>query len=168
MKKEILYLIGFMGSGKTTIGKQLAVKEECDFVDLDDYIVQQNNMNIPQIFEQFGEEGFRSWESQALHQCSLQGKVIIATGGGIVENSENIDFMKENGKVVYLKASFETIYSRIKDDGNRPITKEGLSGLKKRYMNRVPLYEKADYIVSTEDKSLEEVISELHHTVMYK
>ncbi|MFA9559406.1 shikimate kinase [Evansella sp. AB-rgal1] len=161
MKKDIIYLIGFMGSGKTTIGKAFSVLQGYTFIDLDEFIKAKHGMEIPQIFKTFGEQVFREWETTALKECSKMEKVLIATGGGIIENQRNFDVMNRNGVIIYLKADFDTIYERIKHDSNRPITQEGLEGLKKRFNLRLPKYEQAKFTIDTETKSIQQTVREL-------
>ncbi|MDQ0256282.1 shikimate kinase [Evansella vedderi] len=161
---ENIYLVGFMGVGKTTVGKELAKAIERSFVDLDEYIIQKQQLTIPEIFERFGESGFRKMETDALKDC-FGKKAVVSTGGGIVEVESNIQCMEKSGIIVFLNASFETIYDRIKGDSTRPLTNEGLSGLKNRFERRIPLYKKGKIIIDTEEKSVEEVIKEIYQHI---
>lgn len=139
-KNRPVYLCGFMGCGKSTVGKLLAKKLGKEFIDLDDYIEEREGMSIPQIFEQKGEPYFRERESEALADLPTSAGV-VATGGGTLLKKENGDKAKSLGTVVYIDAPFELCYERIKGDGNRPIafnsTKEQLL---ERYEQRKPLY----------------------------
>src|SRR5690625_3582634 len=105
-----IFLIGFMGSGKSTVGKAISERYHLSFVDLDEYIVKKHGMEITTIFENFGENQFRKMEHEALHEVLL--KSIIATGGGIVEQKDNISLMKEKGVIIYLYASYDEIDRR--------------------------------------------------------
>lgn len=139
-KNRPVYLCGFMGSGKSTVGKLLAKRLGKEFIDLDDYIEEREGMSIPQIFEQKGEPYFREKESEALADLPASAGV-VATGGGTLLKKENGDKAKSLGTVVYIDAPFELCYERIKGDSNRPIafnsTKEQLL---ERYEQRRPLY----------------------------
>ena len=145
-KNRPVFLCGFMGCGKSTIGKLLAKKLGMGFIDLDDYIEQQEGMKIPEIFAQKGEAYFRERESQALRELpSATG--VVATGGGTLLRKENGDLAKSLGTVIYIDTPFEVCYERIKDDPHRPIaassTKEQLL---ERYEQRKPLYkENSDF-----------------------
>ncbi|UCZ54577.1 shikimate kinase [Bacillus shivajii] len=146
--KYNIYLIGFMGAGKTTIGKHLAKDLQMPFVDLDEWIEAKNNKRITDIFHEDGESTFRKLESASLHALDNLGGV-IATGGGVVENDANIEFMKNNGTLIYLKSPFNELLERISGDETRPLTKGGQHKLLKRYEKREPMYEKADLHVYT-------------------
>ncbi|MGN0634222.1 MAG: shikimate kinase [Oscillospiraceae bacterium] len=139
-KNKPVYLCGFMGCGKSTVGKLLAKKLGKDFIDLDDYIEQREGMTIPEIFEQKGEPYFRQKECEYLADLPASAGV-VATGGGTLLKKENGDLAKSLGTVVYIDAPFELCYNRIKDDRNRPIafnsTREQLL---ERFEQRKPLY----------------------------
>lgn len=135
-----IFLCGFMGCGKSTVGKILGKKMNVQCVDLDKYIEDKEGMTIPEIFEKKGEPYFRSAETKALSEFADLGG-IVATGGGTLLSEENGKVAKESGMVVYIDTFFNVCYERIKDDPNRPIafnsTKEQL---KERYDYRRPLY----------------------------
>ena len=139
-KNRPVFLCGFMGCGKSTIGRLLAKRLGMGFIDLDDYIEQQEGMKIPEIFAQKGEAYFRERESRALGELPSSAGV-IATGGGTLLRRENGDLAKSLGTVIYIDTPFEKCYERIKDDPHRPIaassTKEQLL---ERYEQRKPLY----------------------------
>ncbi|MGN1113942.1 MAG: shikimate kinase [Oscillospiraceae bacterium] len=140
LKSKALYLCGFMGCGKSTIGKITARRLGKRFIDLDFYIEQNENMKIPDIFEKYGEDYFRQKETEALEQLSSVNAV-VATGGGALLSDKNGEIVKKAGIAVYIDTPFEICYSRIKGDKNRPIayssTKEQLE---QRYNTRKPLY----------------------------
>ena len=136
-----VFLCGFMGCGKSTVGKVAAGMLGVQFVDLDEYIEQQEKMSIPVIFSKKGEEYFRDCETKAIKDFDGKGNV-VATGGGALLREENAEAAQAAGVVIFIDTDFETCYERIKDDPHRPIaynsTKEQL---KERYDQRRPLYE---------------------------
>ncbi len=125
-EKKNLILIGFMGAGKTTVGRLLAREREYAFVDTDERIGREQGREIPKIFEQEGEEYFRDLETRLLEcmQTDTQ-KSVISVGGGMPVRSRNRELLRSLGCVIYLQASKETILSRVRDDGSRPM----LSGM---------------------------------------
>lgn len=120
MKNNIV-LCGFMGCGKTTVGKILAEKLGYTFKDSDLEIEKEQGITISEIFNKFGEAYFRSLEAEMLKRLSDEKGLIIATGGGAVVNKNNADFLKENSFVVYLKVTPETVLERLKNDTTRPL-----------------------------------------------
>lgn len=114
-----VYLCGFMGCGKSHIGRLLAAELGREFLDMDRYIVEHEKMSIPQIFEKFGEPHFRRLEAKYIRQ--LSGGYIVATGGGALINEHTAQFARESGLSVYINTSFENCYDRIKNDTNRPL-----------------------------------------------
>lgn len=155
-------LVGMMGCGKTTIGKLLASYTGYSFVDIDELIVQNERMSIPQIFEQNGEDYFRTVESQLLEQLLNKDNQVISTGGGIVKLDSNLNLLKEKSKVFYLKACVDVLYERVKEDSNRPLLKTDNVKLKIESLlnERCSLYEKAHFIIDA-DKMPEYVVSQI-------
>lgn len=155
-------LVGMMGCGKTTIGKLLASYTGYSFVDIDELIVQNEKMSIPQIFEQNGEDYFRTVESQLLEQLLNKDNQVISTGGGIVKLDSNLNLLKEKSKVFYLKACVDVLYERVKEDSNRPLLKTDNVKLKIESLlnERCSLYEKAHFIIDA-DKMPEYVVSQI-------
>lgn len=155
-------LVGMMGCGKTTIGKLLASYTGYSFVDIDELIVQNERMSIPQIFEQNGEDYFRTVESQLLEQLLNKDNQVISTGGGIVKLDSNLNLLKEKSKVFYLKACVDVLYERVKEDSNRPLLKTDNVKLKIESLlnERCSLYEKAHFIIEA-DKMPEYVVSQI-------
>lgn len=132
MKKNIV-LCGFMGSGKSTVGRLLAKELDCGYLDLDDYIQERAEMSIPQIFERFGESGFRDLEHLAV--CSLgtsPRQQVISTGGGTLTFSRNVPVLQKNSIIIYLDVGFDTCWERIRNS-SRPLvrskTREELAAL---------------------------------------
>ena len=114
-----IYLCGFMGCGKSRIGRELAKKTGMRFADLDAYIVEHEKMPIPEIFERFGEPHFRELEAKYIRE--MPDNSVVALGGGAIINENTAKTAKQTGKVVFLDADFETCYGRIKNDSNRPL-----------------------------------------------
>ena len=160
-----MILIGFMGSGKTTVGIELAKILDKPFIDLDQQIVLENNMKIPDIFNKFGEAGFRQKEYEALKNV-IEKDAIISTGGGIITYPDSFDLLRNNSKdIFYLEIPFEISFNRIKNDENRPLTKSKRSDLEKIFEYRIPLYKKlSDYSINGSE-SVNEII---HNIVMHK
>ncbi|MEF9959712.1 MAG: shikimate kinase [Niameybacter sp.] len=134
-----IYLIGFMGCGKTTLASTLAKSLQREWIDLDERIVCQEQMPIAHIFEQKGEAYFRQVEAALLQEISCTSGKIISTGGGIVGDKRNQDSLKK-GICIYLDWPFEELYTRIADDATRPLAKS-YDQLKALYETRKPLYE---------------------------
>ena len=141
-----LILIGFMGSGKTTVGQFLAKKLNLELIEMDDLIIKKAGKSIKKIFNEDGEAQFRELETQV--SKSLMNKI-------------NIDFLKNNGKIIFLKASFFEIEKRLIGDNLRPLFKNKKSA-KKIFNIRQKLYEEcADLIVDTDEKSVEKISYEI-------
>jgi shikimate kinase len=135
-----IFLCGFMGCGKTTVGKRMAVMLGRKYCDMDELIVEKAGMSIPEIFEKLGEPEFRRMESELIVELgSFSG--IVSCGGGAMLSEKNGKNAEKSGVVVFLDVPFETCYSRIKNDSNRPLvvnnTKEQLKAL---YDDRYPKY----------------------------
>ena len=145
-----------MGSGKTSVGKELAKSRGMRFIDLDEYIVEKEGRSINDIFTYETEEYFRNVESEVIREMSTLSNTVISTGGGAVLRKENRDNLSRVGHVVYLKADPETILNRVKDDQSRPLLKsESEEELRKRITtmldSRNPYYEIfADQVIYTD------------------
>ncbi len=151
----MIYLTGFMGSGKTSVGEALASLMKRPFIDLDRYISAKTGKSIAEIFACAGEPSFRSLENESLLEIS-EGAwgTVISTGGGLPVNRRNREVMKASGYVVYLRASFGTLITRIPEDPGRPLWNERASQLLEE---RKPAYEEADFIIDTEGLSVQQV-----------
>ena len=138
---KTVFLCGFMGCGKSTVGKVAAGMLGVQFVDLDEFIEQQQEMSIPVIFSKKGEEFFRDCETNAIKDFDGKGAV-VATGGGALLREENAEAAQAAGVVIFIDTDFETCYERIKDDPHRPIAYNSTKQqLKDRFEQRRPLYQ---------------------------
>ncbi|HKB84874.1 MAG TPA: shikimate kinase [Ignavibacteriaceae bacterium] len=161
MKGNVIYLAGFMGAGKSTIGPILANTLGWNFYDLDREIEKIEGKKVREIFETKGEDYFRKVEREVLLKTSAEEKVIISLGGGTMANEENLDFLKKTGRTFYLKASKEAVYRRLKykrdrpalhSNGGFPETKEELMELINKLLNeREKFYLLSDHIILTDN-----------------
>lgn len=144
-----IYLIGFMGCGKSTIGKALAAELNYDFVDMDEYIVALHGKSVKTIFEQHGEVHFRNLEKEALQILSQKSQVVIATGGGTPCYNHNMDMIHKTGLSIYLKCSIATLHHRLSQAIDRPLVAGKSSEALNRYikdtlLERKNYYQQAD------------------------
>ncbi len=116
-----IFLIGLMGTGKTTVGRQLSRKLKMDFYDSDRVIEQRTGADIPLIFEKEGEEGFRKREAEVIDELTQKENIILATGGGSILLAENRAHLINRGMVFYLKSNLKTLIERTSKDKNRPL-----------------------------------------------
>ena len=161
-------LVGFMGTGKTTISKQLSKMYGMEIVDMDQEIVVRERMSIPEIFHNHGEEYFRSLETALLIELQERDNIIISCGGGAAMRERNVAEMKKNGKVVLLTATPETILKRVKNNDDRPLLRgrKTIAGITELMEVRCPKYEAAaDIIIETDDKTAEEICKEIMNKI---
>ncbi|QUH24829.1 chorismate mutase [Serpentinicella alkaliphila] len=158
-----IVLVGFMGTGKTSVGKQLASMLAMEYIDIDETIEKSQGMSIGSIFESKGEQYFRELESKCVIELEAKSSSVISCGGGIVLNNNNILSLKKNGKVFLLTAKPETIYTRLKQDSSRPLLKsKSEDEIKELLEKRRKLYmDCADIIVNTDNKSIEDICMEI-------
>lgn len=158
--KGNIILIGFMATGKTTVGKLLAQKLNMKFVDTDKLIEKNEDMSINEIFNIYGENYFRKIENKIIKNLENKNNTVISTGGGIILNSQNIDILRKNGKIFFLDTSIEKIKDRLKNNKSRPLNKD-LQSIIDLYESRYNLYlNAADYILNS-DKTLSETCKEI-------
>lgn len=158
-----IVLTGFMGTGKTEVGKILAQRLGLTFFDADSIIEQEQNMTITEIFRQFGEPYFRDIEADVIKRLSEKDRVVIATGGGAVLREENMKNLRKKGIIVCLMASPETILRRTSNDSSRPLlqVEDPLRKIKELIEFRRPYYENSDIMVDTEGKNPAQVVEEI-------
>lgn len=147
-----IYLIGFMGSGKSTVAAVLGLLLQRPVVDLDMLIVTRSRRSIATLFRDQGEAHFRQLETEALRSLSAATACIVATGGGIVGSAENWRLMRENGVIVYLQARWETLQPRLQRSDERPLAnpEQGWDAAYLLLQQRLPLYAQADFTVVTD------------------
>lgn len=159
-----IFLIGFMGAGKSTVARALHQKLGLPLVEMDERIVEEQGISINEIFERFGEDRFREIESRLILDLGEAGPSVISCGGGVVVRPENTEYMKKSGKVVYLSATPETVFERVKNSTDRPILNghmnvEYIAGLMEK---RRALYEAAaDLTILTDGRSRDELCTEI-------
>jgi len=163
-----LILIGPMGSGKTTVGKQLAKRTRMDFVDSDHMIEDRCGVSISTIFDIEGEDGFRKRETKMLEELCDRSGIVLATGGGAITMEENRILLRKSGFVVYLKTSIETQLARTQKNQNRPLL-ENVDAQKKLtdlMEERGALYEQeADLVVTSGERIVSKVVDEIMQAI---
>ena len=159
-----IYLIGFMGSGKTTIGKPLAAKLGYQFIDQDDVIEKRYKMSISEVFATVGEPKFRETEREVLAELSQLENAVIATGGGCPCFFNNMEFMNLHGLTIYLKGDPKTLVNRLKDShGTRPLIKdknesELIQYVTEKLTERDPFYSKAKHTVQAINLKVDDIV----------
>jgi len=158
-----IYLVGFMGTGKSTVGEITARKLKRQFVEIDRLIEQRENSRIVDIFAQKGEKYFRRLEKEALKSISLEYALVVSCGGGIVIDHDNILILKTSGKIICLKATASVIYERTKKFSSRPLlnTANPQKKIAELLRLREPFYEQAGFFIDTSRLTPEEVADEI-------
>lgn len=157
-----IFLVGPMGSGKSTIGRQLAKALKRPFFDSDKEIEKRTGVTISWIFEMEGEEGFRAREKQVIAELSAKENIVLATGGGAVLAEDNRNLLRSRGKVVYLSSSIEQLYRRTSKDKSRPLlqTDNPKQKIAQLLEQRDPLYKSvADVVVRTAKQSIHKTVT---------
>ncbi len=165
-----IVLTGFMGTGKTEVGRALSRILGWRLIDVDDEIVKAHNMSINEIFSTLGEPAFRDMETEMLRKVSQNKNVIISTGGGAVLKQENMDILREKGMIICLDAMPETILKRTSRNCERPLLKveDPLRKIKELLEFRRPFYEKADATINTEGKPPVRIAEEILEKIGWK
>jgi shikimate kinase len=162
-----IYLIGFMGSGKSTTGRKIASSLRWSFIDTDRLIEEQNGLSVAELFTLRGEQYFREAERKALMTASARSRTVVACGGGTPCSEENIGIMKETGVILYLKLPVDILVSRLeKSKTVRPLlVNNGETDLKERVMEllekRIWWYEQADIITDGQSTTIEKLTGQL-------
>lgn len=168
-----IVLTGFMGTGKTEVGRELSKILGWKIIDVDDEIVKSRNMSINEIFAKLGERAFREIESKMIRKIARNRNTIISTGGGVVLRRENMDALRDSGVIVCLTARPETVLKRTSSSKDRPLlqVENPLRKIEKLLESRKPFYDDADIILDTDEKTplhiAEEIlerISSLRHS----
>lgn len=161
-----LALIGFMGTGKSSVGRTVADCLHFTFLDTDHVIEARAGKTIKDIFAQDGEPVFRDWEARIVEELTHRSKTVISTGGGLPSREANLASLKMHALVVCLWASPETIYERVRDHSHRPLLNDvdPLAKIRDLLAVREAFYRQADVLVNTEMRSIREVVMQvLHH-----
>ncbi len=159
-----IFLVGMMGSGKTTIGRLLAKQLGKIFIDCDEEIQKRTGVSITHIFDVEGEAGFRKRERAVIQELVQLDNIVLATGGGAILDKENRAALASNGQVIYLKGSVHDLWHRTRHDRSRPLlqTEDPLARLKELYKQRDPLYaEVADLVVQSGKQSAQHLTMKL-------
>lgn len=160
-RRKLIYLLGFMGSGKTTVGALLAQELGWPFIDLDATLEAGQGMSIREIFEQSGEPFFRELERAALTEASRTSPAVIALGGGTFVQKANLEFIRETGgATVWLDCPAEELERRCQGLTTRPLFRDSLS-FRRLYEQRLPFYQLAEFRVSTGGMTPPEVVSQI-------
>ncbi|MTV49364.1 AAA family ATPase [Heliobacillus mobilis] len=158
--KHNIVLIGFMGTGKSTVGKKLAARLRCAYLDTDAEVERVTGLTIPQIFDRFGEVRFRSEESLVAQKVAAMERTIVSTGGGIVLNRANLEALGSTGILIRLNARPEVIWSRVARRTHRPLIKKDITPEDIEHMMAVrePYYGCADLDVDTSERTVPEIV----------
>lgn len=161
---ENIFLIGFMGSGKSTIAAGMKRRYGMQVVEMDEELSERAGMSIPEIFERFGESYFRDLETEYLKDIQKKSDQVISCGGGIVLRPENVQIMKKQGAVVLLKASPETVLKRVEKNDDRPLLrgKKNVESIAELMEQRRERYEAAaDLVIETDGRCVDEICTEI-------
>ena len=160
-----LTLIGFMGTGKSSVGRLVAESLHFDYLDTDQVVEFRAHKSINQIFQQDGEPSFREWERVVVEELTRRKRTVISTGGGLPASQANLDSLKTHSLVVCLWASPETIYDRVREHNHRPLLAQADPQAKIRELLAVrePFYRQADVLINTERRSVREVAVQVIH-----
>ncbi len=158
-----IYLVGFMGTGKTSVGKILAEKLNREFVEMDSVIEAEQAKPITEIFAQDGEGAFRQSEKELLKKLTNKPDLVVSCGGGLVCDLENLKLLKASGVVIALEAAPATIYQRTKTNTKRPLlnVKEPLRAIEELLAKRRPFYQQADQVINTEEFEPEQIADQI-------
>ena len=159
-----IFLIGFMGCGKSSVAEAMELEYGMKRIEMDQIIVEQNQMAISDIFKLYGEEHFRDLESALLEEVQMKENQVVSCGGGVVLRKKNVDIMRQNGIIILLTASPETILKRVENDVSRPVlegkkTIQGIAGLMETRREKYEMA--ADVTIHTDEKSIAQICEEI-------
>jgi shikimate kinase len=157
-------LVGFMGTGKSAVGRGLARRLHRRFLDTDSWIRAEAAMSIPEIFERFGEQAFRDLETEAAREVSRRQRTVVSTGGGILGREENVRLLKTNGIMICLTARPEVILARTAPWEGRPMLKtapDPAQAVERLLSERAAQYGQAHWLIDSSDGSIEEVVDRI-------
>jgi 3-dehydroquinate synthase len=159
----VIFLVGMMGVGKTTVGRLLAARLGVSFLDSDEQVMRSTGRTVPEIFEAEGEAAFRAEESRALREAAAGGNAVVAVAGGAVLDPENRALLRAEGTVVWLRATVATMAKRVgRGDGRPLLGGDPLGALTALYPQRAPLYEEvADVVVDVDDARPDDVVDKI-------
>ena len=160
MDRSILYIVGFMGAGKSSVGGRLAELLHRRFVDLDREIEARAGESIRELFRRDGEPSFRRLDTVELRRVSTEKELVVALGGGAFCSRENQDIVRSTGASIWLDAPLEVLFSRCEGDGSRPLF-TGSEEMKDLFERRRSFYEKADLHVKTTDMDVDHIVTKI-------
>lgn len=161
---ENIFLVGFMGCGKSSVASCLSDKHGMDVIEMDECIVEKVGMSISDIFATYGETYFRDVEARILQEIQEEANKVVSCGGGVVLRESNVALMKRSGRIVFLTATPETVLERIKNNDDRPLLQKhkSVESIREMMEQRREKYERAaDLIIDTDRKSIEEICVEI-------
>jgi shikimate kinase len=155
-----IFIVGFMGAGKTTVGQVLAKELGYDFIDLDNAIALQTGKSVQQIFLELGEAEFRWLETEAIRSCRNLVSSVVALGGGAYVSQENRDLLRGIGKTIWLDCPLDVCLQRIRDNKSRPLLGDE-EAMRTLLDKRIDSYSQADYVVNSDELSPEQLANEI-------
>lgn len=159
-----LVLVGFMGTGKSAVGRQLARRMRREFLDTDQWIRLEAGMSIPEIFSRFGETAFRELETAAARHVASSSGLVVSTGGGMLGRDENVELLRSNGVLICLQATPEVLLERTKPWEGRPMLKTAANprqAIEQLLEQRRPRYALADWTLDTSDMEVGQVVNRI-------
>lgn len=163
-----IFLIGYMGTGKSSVAAYMADAYDMEVLEMDEMLVQQEGMSIPDIFAKLGEQYFRDMETKLLQEICLQENKVVSCGGGVVLRKENVEEMRKGGRIVLLSARPETILERVKDDHNRPLLagNKTVAYIREMMDKRRDYYENAaEVVIQTDGRQIDDICREIFEQI---
>jgi len=165
---ENIFLIGYMGTGKSTVAAYMAKQYGMEVLEMDQMIAEREEMSISDIFAKHGEDYFRDVETKLLIEIQTQENKVVSCGGGVVLRSQNVEEMRKGGKIVLLSAKPETILERVKDDNSRPLLQgnKTTAFISEMMEKRRPKYESAaEIVIQTDGKQVADICNEIFEQI---